>query len=60
LPLQQATKIEINLNNAGALGLNIPLPNLGRADEVIGQPRSSAPELARRVVSNLARPLLRR
>ena len=37
LPVQRATKIEmiINLKTAKMLGVTIPLPMLGRADEVI-------------------------
>ena len=37
LPVQQATKVEmiINLGTAKTLGLTIPLPLIGRADEVI-------------------------
>jgi putative ABC transport system substrate-binding protein len=37
LPTQQATKVEliINLKTAKALGISVPLPLIGRADEVI-------------------------
>ena len=37
LPVQQATKVELilNLKTAKALGITVPLPLSGRADEVI-------------------------
>jgi hypothetical protein len=37
LPVQQATKVEfvLNLKTAKALGVTMPLPLIGRADEVI-------------------------
>jgi putative ABC transport system substrate-binding protein len=37
LPVQQATKVELilNLKTAKALGITVPLPLVGRADEVI-------------------------
>jgi putative ABC transport system substrate-binding protein len=37
LPVQQATKLEliINMKTAKALGITVPLPLSGRADEVI-------------------------
>jgi len=36
-PVQQSTKVEmfLNLRTAKALGITVPLPLLGRADEVI-------------------------
>ena len=37
LPVQQSTKVELimNLRTAKTLGLTVPLPLLGRTDEVI-------------------------
>ena len=37
LPVQQATKLHliINMKTANALGITVPLPLVGRADEVI-------------------------
>ena len=37
LPVQQVTKVEmfLNLKTAKTLGITVPLPLLGRADEVI-------------------------
>jgi putative ABC transport system substrate-binding protein len=37
LAVQQATRLEliINMKTASALGLTVPLPLLGRADEVV-------------------------
>ena len=37
LPVQQSTKVELflNLKTAKALGITVPLPLSGRADEVI-------------------------
>jgi putative ABC transport system substrate-binding protein len=37
LPVQQSTKVQmfLNLKTAKALGVTVPLPLLGRADEVI-------------------------
>ena len=37
MPVEQAVKVElvINVQTAKTFGLNVPLPLLGRADEVI-------------------------
>jgi putative tryptophan/tyrosine transport system substrate-binding protein len=37
LPVEQATKVEliVNLKTAKTLGITVPLPLLGRADEII-------------------------
>ena len=37
MPIQQATKVElvINMKTAKAFGLSVPLPLIGRVDEVI-------------------------
>jgi putative ABC transport system substrate-binding protein len=37
LPVQQSTKVEmfLNLKTANALGITVPLPLVGRVDEVI-------------------------
>ena len=35
LPVQQATKVELNLETAKALGITVPLSLIGGADEVI-------------------------
>jgi putative ABC transport system substrate-binding protein len=37
MPVQQATKVEliINLKTAKALGITVPLPLTGRADELL-------------------------
>jgi putative ABC transport system substrate-binding protein len=37
MPVQQVTKLElfINLKTAKVLGVNVPIPLLGRADDVL-------------------------
>ena len=37
LPVEQGTKVEliVNLKTAKTLGITVPLPPLGRADEII-------------------------